>query len=263
MTNGTSDTSIALDNPQKPDTNKDSSCDSAKPSSADSNESPNTDNGNAAPPAPPPPTKRYHLAHNITLQHPTQALLPYLSHLNKTLLPVNYPTKFYTSMIQHPTRRHLCLLASHPTSTRPIGAICCEFISLPSPPAKEKDESGWVYIQTLGVLSPFRSYGVGTGMIDKVMEEAKELMEVKGAWAHVWEGNEEGLRWYVNRGFEVHQKVVPYYKKLTPSGAWIVVRKGNGMVRGREGNGGVLEELKERQEAGPSGASDESIKIQW
>jgi N-alpha-acetyltransferase 50 len=202
-----------------------------------------------------PPSKTYHLPHNITLHHPTQALLPYLSNLNKTLLQVNYPTKFYTSMLQQPTRLHLCFLATHHTSTRPIGAICCDLVPLPSPPAHEKDETGWIYIQTLGVLSPYRGYGLGSGMIDKVVEEAREFVDVRGAWAHVWEGNEDGLKWYVNRGFEVYQKVSPYYRKLTPSGAWIVVRRGDGGVKAREGKGGILEEL-ERGKGGAEKVED-------
>ena len=41
--------------------------------------------------------------------------------------------------------------------------------------------------------------------------------------AHVHEANEEGLKWYIARGFQVEEGVVEnYYRRLKPSGARIV-----------------------------------------
>ena len=44
-------------------------------------------------------------------------------------------------------------------------------------------------------------------------------------YAHVWVNNEEGLQWYLNRGFEIEGGVFEgYYRRLNPSGAWVVRR---------------------------------------
>jgi hypothetical protein len=48
---------------------------------------------------------------------------------------------------------------------------------------------------------------------------------VQFAYAHVWIQNEDGLRWYIARGFtKAKDPVENYYFKLRPSRAWIVRR---------------------------------------
>lgn len=46
---------------------------------------------------------------------------------------------------------------------------------------------------------------------------------IRTVTAHVHEANEDGLKWYVARGFKVEDGVVEnYYRRLKPSGAKIV-----------------------------------------
>jgi hypothetical protein len=46
---------------------------------------------------------------------------------------------------------------------------------------------------------------------------------IRTVTAHVHEANEEGLRWYIARGFQVEEGLVEnYYRRLKPSGAKIV-----------------------------------------
>ena len=49
---------------------------------------------------------------------------------------------------------------------------------------------------------------------------------MKEVYAHVWEANEEAIKWYIKRGFDVGEDVVEgYYRKLRPSGARVVRRR--------------------------------------
>jgi hypothetical protein len=46
---------------------------------------------------------------------------------------------------------------------------------------------------------------------------------IRSVTAHVHEANEDGLKWYISRGFLVEEGVVEnYYRRLKPSGARIV-----------------------------------------
>lgn len=59
--------------------------------------------------------------------------------------------------------------------------------------------------------------GLGLGLLGLAIEEV---------YAHVWEANEEGVEWYVKRGFVVDRAVVEnYYRRLRPQGARLVRRR--------------------------------------
>lgn len=101
-----------------------------------------------------------------------------------------------------------------------------------------------LYIQTLAVLAPYRGLGVGSKLLEELIEmvlkkeEEKEKNLVAEVYAHVWEVNEEGVEWYLKRGFVVVGGLVEsYYRRLRPQGArllrrrvgvgdWVRVKKG-------------------------------------
>lgn len=56
-----------------------------------------------------------------------------------------------------------------------------------------------------------------------VIKKEENLAEI---YAHVWEVNEEGVEWYVKRGFVVVGGLVEtYYRRLRPQGARVVRRR--------------------------------------
>ncbi|KAL2001945.1 hypothetical protein VTN02DRAFT_961 [Thermoascus thermophilus] len=106
--------------------------------------------------------------------------------------------------------------------------------SQPRPPTN-------LYIQTLHLLSPYRGHGVAASLLNSLLfstppsnssssskppYEVSPLVKhynIRTVTAHVHEANEEGLRWYVARGFRIDDGVVEgYYRRLKPSGAKIV-----------------------------------------
>lgn len=83
------------------------------------------------------------------------------------------------------------------------------------------------------MLAPYRGLGVGKalleGLIEMVLKEQNKNeagVVVGEVYAHVWEANEEGVEWYVKRGFVVVGGVIEsYYRRLRPQGARVVRRR--------------------------------------
>ncbi|KAL9578646.1 MAG: hypothetical protein Q9212_005587 [Teloschistes hypoglaucus] len=101
--------------------------------------------------------------------------------------------------------------------------------SLKPRPAPQVQETKYCYIQTLALLSPYRSKGIATMLLDSVLATlCREPMYygTKIIYAHVWEMNEEALEWYQKRGFTVCEELVrDYYRRLRPAGARLVWRE--------------------------------------
>ncbi|KAE8360960.1 hypothetical protein BDV27DRAFT_133755 [Aspergillus caelatus] len=132
-----------------------------------------------------------------------------------------------------------------------IGGIRCRLERLPPTTAEllqtqskpGSQEPTNLYIQTLHLLSPYRGCGIAASLLNSLLfssapsssslssgsrstYQVSELVKhynVRTVTAHVHEANEEGLKWYIARGFQVEEGVVEnYYRRLKPSGARIV-----------------------------------------
>ncbi|GAP92527.1 putative gcn5-related n acetyltransferase protein [Rosellinia necatrix] len=96
-----------------------------------------------------------------------------------------------------------------------------------------------LYIQSLVLLSPYRGLGLAAALLDEVVADAAcSGFACETVWAHVWTRNDDGLRWYVARGFARVDEVRKYYHKLRPDSAWIVRRDigGPGALLGLDGS---------------------------
>ncbi|KAL9024871.1 MAG: hypothetical protein Q9196_006197 [Gyalolechia fulgens] len=116
-----------------------------------------------------------------------------------------------------------------------VGGIQCRLeqlpfhpslIPFPKPPLDDSESPRkYCYIQTLALLSPYRSKGIGTALLEAIITTLCTEQSYKGTasiYAHVWEANEEALEWYVTRGFQIGNVVKGYYTRLKPAGAIIV-----------------------------------------
>jgi ribosomal protein S18 acetylase RimI-like enzyme len=52
--------------------------------------------------------------------------------------------------------------------------------------------------------------------------ETISIYNVASVYAHVWEKNEDALAWYEKRRFKRIILVDQYYRRLKPSGAWVL-----------------------------------------
>lgn len=219
---------------------------------------------------PPPPTSRHNAAlKSASALHREAAILPFtkdhitpLRRINALLLPITYPDSFY----------HAILAPSSPATTnfsrvitwedKVVGGIVCRLEktlpSVASPfktptspllPHETADDSSDdddevnekepeiaeydIYIQSLCLLSPYRSKGLTTHALNAVLASAiqeastNEKLRIRGLYAHVWTSNEEALTWYSHRGFSIYENGVVggYYRRLKPDTAYILRRE--------------------------------------
>jgi len=112
---------------------------------------------------------------------------------------------------------------------------------------------------TLGVLAPYRRYGIGTlpipsphplggihialgrythrevltlgtKLLDHVLAQAEEQNKaskepVRSLYLHVQTTNQEAVDWYSKRGFEIQETVQGYYRNIDDRDAYILARK--------------------------------------
>ncbi|GME48408.1 putative gnat family protein [Neofusicoccum parvum] len=207
-----------------------------------------TPGNSTAPTAPAPPTTLPALSPNITLAPLTASTLSSFRRLNTLLLEIPYPAKFYDEILTDPVTASITLAAfwrntpSSTTTTTPtpnntspgilVAGIRCRLLSasaLALPPAVPEDQHQpprpHLYIATLSTLSPYRQHGLATHLLAAVTRAAAAAHGVAVVYAHVWVANEAGLAWYRARGFAVLRREEDYYRRLRPSGAWVVWRR--------------------------------------
>ncbi|KAG2419014.1 hypothetical protein HFD88_002118 [Aspergillus terreus] len=168
--------------------------------------------------------------------------------------------------------------ASTAGTDKVIGGIRCRLERLPPSSAEilpqsetahpSQPEPTNLYIQTLHLLSPYRGCGIAASLLNALLfasnpsaagarappyplSDLVKHYNIRTVTAHVHEANEEGLKWYIARGFEVEEGVVEnYYRRLKPSGARIVK-----MVLPWGGESAV--KTTEKNQRSPQGREDE------
>ncbi|KAI1456762.1 acyl-CoA N-acyltransferase [Annulohypoxylon moriforme] len=157
--------------------------------------------------------------------------IPALRRITSLLLPVNYPDSFYQRLSDPQTsgafsRILLWTEPSEPSSApKVIGGLVCRPEPSPFTPSSAPRKPNALYIQSLVLLSPYRSLGLAAALLDEIAGlAAASPWACEEVYAHVWTDNEDGLRWYLARGFTKHGEVQGYYYKLRPDSAWIVRR---------------------------------------
>lgn len=161
---------------------------------------------------------------NVELRSCIKEDIPHLKRLTSLLLPIPYPEKFYKEIIDDEITSDITLLAvwhDDPQARanekgRLVGAIRCRLLSPNGAPM--------LYLSTLVLLSPFRSHGIATHLLQTVMRRAIDDYEVSSVGAHVWAANTEGLEWYRKRGFKEIRREPGYYRRLDPQDAVVMQR---------------------------------------
>ncbi|KAK0371571.1 acetyltransferase [Colletotrichum limetticola] len=172
--------------------------------------------------------------------HPSASIRPVsdqdlqpLRRINSLLLPVAYPETFYAAALTGPFSR-VVTWRDQPTTNFSqeivVGGVVARIEPSPFPsatPTPTRLEHA-LYIQSLALLSPYRSHGLATAVVDHLVAAAANSspdVNLRHIYAHVWTDNEEGMRWYAARGFERYgEPLQGYYIKLRPDSAWIVRR---------------------------------------
>ncbi|ETW80833.1 hypothetical protein HETIRDRAFT_452321 [Heterobasidion irregulare TC 32-1] len=133
--------------------------------------------------------------------------------LNSVLFPIKYSEKFYQDILL-PEAEDFCKLVYY--NDVPVGTICCRF--------ETKDEATELYLMTMGVLAPYRSLGIGSKSLELVLQAAAAHTkpQITRIYLHVQVSNDAAKQFYERHGFTEASVVEEYYKKITPSSAWLL-----------------------------------------
>nr|CAI5843912.1 unnamed protein product [Callosobruchus analis] len=110
---------------------------------------------------------------NIELGNVTPHNIKQLKRLNSVVFPVSYNDKFYKDVLE---AGELAKLAYYNDIV--VGAVCCRI--------DVSEKSRRLYIMTLGCLYPYRKLGIGTMMVQHIVETKEHYYKrIEPADAHV------------------------------------------------------------------------------
>ncbi|KAI0254001.1 acyl-CoA N-acyltransferase [Lactifluus subvellereus] len=156
------------------------------------------------------------LSSKVTFASLTPNNLGTVRKLNSVLFPIKYSEKFYSEILL-PEVEDFCKLIYY--NDIPIGTICCRL--------ETKDSVSHLYLLTMGVLAPYRSLGIGSYSLDMVLRAAAAHTkpQISRIYLHVQVSNDSAKHFYEQHGFKESGIDEDYYKKIKPSGAWVLERE--------------------------------------
>ncbi|KAL0297311.1 UNVERIFIED_CONTAM: N-alpha-acetyltransferase 50 [Sesamum radiatum] len=148
---------------------------------------------------------------SISLDGVRDKNLMQLKKLNTALFPVRYNDKYYADALasgEFTKLAYYCDIC--------VGSIACRL---------EKKEGGAVrvYIMTLGVLAPYRGLGVGSKLLNHVLDLCMK-QNIGEVYLHVQTNNEDAIKFYKKFGFEITETIHNYYTNITPPDCYVVTK---------------------------------------
>lgn len=132
-----------------------------------------------------------------------------LKRLNQFVFPVSYNDKFYKDVLE---AGELAKLAYYNDIV--VGAVCCRIDT--------SDHSRRLYIMTLGCLAPYRRLGIGTKMVEHILNYVQRDGNFDSIFLHVQVNNDSAIEFYKKFGFEIVETKQHYYKRIEPADAHVL-----------------------------------------
>lgn len=146
----------------------------------------------------------------IELGDCTHHNLKQLKKINSVVFPVTYNDKFYLDVLDS---GELCKLVYYNDIV--VGAVCCRVDTV--------GNQRRLYIMTLGCLSPYRRLGIGTVMLQHILDLVeKDPLGFHNIFLHVQVNNDSAIEFYKKFGFEVVDMKKNYYKRISPADAYVL-----------------------------------------
>lgn len=133
-------------------------------------------------------------------------------------LPTSYPETWLKDAFNND---HIVKLAFY--SELPVGQIrgklsnsshnISSFESSTSAQLSSKIIPNAIYIETLSVLEAYRNQGIGSKLLEWIIEQAKERF-IHEIYVHVHIKNDSAIHWYEKKGFERSSEPVKGYYEL-------------------------------------------------
>jgi len=150
-----------------------------------------------------------HMPVRIELGDVTPHNIKQLRRLNQVVFPVSYNDKFYKDVLE---AGELAKLAYY--NDMVVGAVCCR--------VDTSENLRRLYIMTLGCLAPYRRQGIGTKMLEHILNFVNKDGNFDKIFLHVQVNNEDAIAFYKKFGFEVVETKEHYYKRIEPADAHVL-----------------------------------------
>lgn len=147
----------------------------------------------------------------IELGDITKHNIKLMRRLNQAIFPVNYNDKFYKDVLEAGEWAKLAFY-----NDVVVGAVCCRI--------EQVDNERRLYIMTLGCLFTYRRLGIGTAMLEYVLDCASKK-GIDNIYLHVQINNTGAIEFYKKFGFEIVDTKEGYYNKIEPSSALVLKKK--------------------------------------
>lgn len=132
--------------------------------------------------------------------------------INQVIFPVTYTEQFYNELLKMGDNAKLALFQDVP-----VGTVSCRLESV--------DEGNRLYIMTLGCLASYRRLGIGSVLLQHVLSLCERDASIVSVMLHVLIDNRAALEFYKKYGFEVRGVEPNYYKRITPSDAYVLEKR--------------------------------------
>ncbi|XP_069746558.1 N-alpha-acetyltransferase 50 isoform X1 [Narcine bancroftii] len=132
-----------------------------------------------------------------------------LKRLNQVIFPVSYNDKFYKDVLEVGELAKLAYF-----NDIAVGAVCCR--------VDHSQNQKRLYIMTLGCLAPYRRLGIGTKMLNHVLNICEKDGTFDNIYLHVQISNESAIEFYRKFGFGIIETKKNYYKRIEPADAHVL-----------------------------------------
>ena len=132
--------------------------------------------------------------------------------LNNLSLPVRYQSGFYARILNK--MRH-GMFAFYNDFI--VGAISWKYDLIENQRA--------VYIMTITVLEEYKRYGIGSQLLQELINIHKPILEIDFIYLHVQINNELALQFYTKSNFENVKIIENYYTDIEPRNAYLLKLK--------------------------------------
>ncbi|ESN92633.1 hypothetical protein HELRODRAFT_108045 [Helobdella robusta] len=147
----------------------------------------------------------------IELGDVTSHNIKQLRRINEVVFPVVYNDKFYKDILEV---GELAKLAFYNDIV--VGAVCCR--------EDKMDGQKRLYIMTLGCLAPYRRLGIGSIMLEHILNICQTDGLYDNVYLHVQISNSSAISFYEKFGFKIVETKENYYKKIEPADAYVLQR---------------------------------------
>jgi ribosomal protein S18 acetylase RimI-like enzyme len=133
-----------------------------------------------------------------------------LKRLNQAIFPVVYNDKFYKDVLQFGELVKLVYF-----NDIIVGAVCSRDELTPTGQKR-------LYIMTLGCLAPYRRLGIGSAMLNHLLDYCNKDGTYDNIYLHVQVSNKDAIAFYERFGFHIVELKENYYKRIEPADAYVV-----------------------------------------